>query len=96
MDDKRNERVCALRVLHKAFTHAFAINVRNEREFLLSTHTLSTLLSLYYSTLARHRYIYIPFPTRSASLDGSFTVHTTLSATLPAKFIHPSQATPTP
>jgi hypothetical protein len=59
MDDKRNERVCALRVLLEAFTHAFAINVRSERIFLLSAQTLSTLLSLLcdYSILARHRYI---------------------------------------
>jgi hypothetical protein len=46
MDDKRNERVCVLRVLHEAFTHAFAINVRSEREFLLSVQCLPRLFPL--------------------------------------------------
>jgi hypothetical protein len=59
MDDKRNERICALRVLHEAFTHAFAINVRSEREFLLSTQSVHYTFT--YSIIARHHYIFI-FP----------------------------------
>jgi hypothetical protein len=46
MDDKRNERICVLRVLHEAFTHVFAINVRSEREFLLSVQHLPLLSPL--------------------------------------------------
>jgi hypothetical protein len=45
-DDKRNERVCVLRVLHEAFTHVFAINVRSESEFLLSVQYLPRLFPL--------------------------------------------------